>query len=307
MNDMLQALRERIPALAHARDIRRIAEGFSPDQKYAVFCEDGTKMLLRTADLEKYERKCTEYEIMETIRKYGAKSPQPIAIGKLEQSDLCYYLLSYIDGEDARKAVPECKPEEQYRIGWDAGQDLAKLHQHPAPNAISPWHERAMRKHHAYVEEYKSCGVKIENDSRIIRFIEEHENLLRDRPNKFQHDDFHVGNIIVDEKRYAGVIDFNRFDWGDPIHDFYKLALFSKECSIPFSAGQIAGYFHGRGIPANFWTLYAVYAAMSVFSAIVWTVRVTPGKVDEMAERLHGICEDHRYFETCKPVWHKEC
>ncbi|WP_339166041.1 aminoglycoside phosphotransferase family protein [Brevibacillus sp. FSL L8-0520] len=306
MNDILQAFRENIPALAHASDIRRIAEGFSPDQKYVVSYDDGTKLLLRTADLKQYERKYAEYGIMEAIQMYGAKSPQPIDIGRLEQSELCYYLLSYIDGEDARGAIPDCTPEKQYRIGWDAGQDLAKLHQHPAPHSISSWYERATRKHHNYVEAYKTCGVKMENDARIIRFIDEHQKLLKARPNKFQHDDFHVGNMIVHEKRYAGVIDFNRFDWGDPIHDFYKLALFSKECSIPFSVGQIEGYFYVRGIPADFWTLYAVYAAMSIFSAIVWTVRVTPEKVDEMVERLHSLCEDHRYFETCKPDWFKE-
>jgi aminoglycoside phosphotransferase (APT) family kinase protein len=92
MNDILQAFRENIPALAHASDIRRIAEGFSPDQKYVVSYDDGTKLLLRTADLKQYERKYAEYGIMEAIQMYGAKSPQPIDIGRLEQSELCYYL-----------------------------------------------------------------------------------------------------------------------------------------------------------------------------------------------------------------------
>jgi hypothetical protein len=30
--------------------------------------------------------------------------------------------------------------------------------------------------------------------------------------------------------------EFYRYDWGDPIHEFYKLALFSREVSIPFQS-----------------------------------------------------------------------
>ncbi|MCE7792052.1 aminoglycoside phosphotransferase family protein [Salipaludibacillus sp. CUR1] len=37
---------------------------------------------------------------------------------------------------------------------------------------------------------------------------------MKQRPNLFQHDDFHLGNIIVNNKKFAGVIDFNRYDWG---------------------------------------------------------------------------------------------
>jgi aminoglycoside phosphotransferase (APT) family kinase protein len=69
-----------------------------------------------------------------------------------------------------------------------------------------------------------------------MEFIEKNERYIKNRPNLFQHDDFHAGNIIVKENRYAGVIDFNRYDWGDPIHEFYKLALFSREVSIPFQS-----------------------------------------------------------------------
>lgn len=65
------------------------------------------------------------------------------------------------------------------------------------------------------------------------------------RPNRFQHDDFHPSNILVQSNSYAGTIDFNRYDWGDPFHDFFKIAYFSREISIPFSIGQIDGYFDG--------------------------------------------------------------
>ena len=48
------------------------------------------------------------------------------------------------------------------------------------------------------------------------------------------------GNLIVNGGRLSGIIDFNRYDWGDPVHDFVKTAYFSSAESVPFSAGQMA-------------------------------------------------------------------
>lgn len=53
------------------------------------------------------------------------------------------------------------------------------------------------------------------------------------------------------DKKYAGVIDFDNYDWGDPYHDFVKVALASKVDSVPFSIGQIDGYFNHE-IPEDF-------------------------------------------------------
>ena len=125
--------------------------------------------------------------------------------------------------EDAKKLLPTYSPKEQYDIGIEAGKDLAKMHTYEAPNNILPWYERAMKKYSKYVEAYKTCGINIKNDDKIIKFIEENEIYLKNRPNRFQHDDFHLENIIVRDARYVGVVDFNGYDWGDPIHDFVKL------------------------------------------------------------------------------------
>lgn len=301
----ISAWREWIPSLADAMQITPIREGFSFDRKYLVIHRDGRKLLLRTAELRHYDRKRAEYEVMQAIRKYDAKSPIPLEMGKIMPLGLCYYILSYIEGEDARRVLPQLTPSEQYQIGWEAGQTLARLHRHPAPATTGPWYERIVNKTKGYVDSYRTCGIKIRHDEKIITFLEDNKHYLQDRPNQFQHDDYHVGNLIVSGRAFAGVIDFNRFDWGDPLHDFCKLALFSRECSVPFSAGQIAGYFGRERIPELFWKLYAMYAAISVFSSIVWSVRVTPDKVEEMRHRLLALCEDHDDFDSCIPAWYR--
>ena len=98
---------------------------------------------------------------------------------------------------------------------------------------------------------------KHKNDDKIIKFIEENEIYLKNRPNRFQHDDFHLENIIVRDGKYVGVVDFNGYDWGDPLHDFVKIALFARDISIPYSIGQIEGYFN-RKIPEEFEIIHGV-------------------------------------------------
>lgn len=91
------------------------------------------------------------------------------------------------------------------------------MHLLKAPDTVAPWSTRAINKHNRYLEAYKTCGIKIVDDYKILDFINENVKHLENRPNQFQHDDFHVGNIILKDKKYKGVIDFNNHDWGDPI------------------------------------------------------------------------------------------
>lgn len=125
---------------------------------------------------------------------------------------------------------------------------------------------------------------------------------LKNRPNQFQHDDFHLENIILKDKKYVGVIDFDNYDWGDPFNDFVKIALASRVDSISFSVGQIDGYF-ANNIPEDFWRLYSIYSAMVIFSSVVWSIKKSPEQLDKFIERIHLILEDHKNFELLKPIW----
>ena len=48
-----------------------------------------------------------------------------------------------------------------------------------------------------------------------------------------QHDDFHVGNLIVQNARLSGIIDFNRYDWGIPYMTFLNLASLALRSAFP--------------------------------------------------------------------------
>lgn len=138
----------------------------------------------------------------------------------------------------------------------------------------------------------------------MIDFVGNHKDLLKNRPIVFLHDDFHPANIMIDQNEFRAVIDFARFDIGDPIHDFYKVALFTTNISKPFAVGQVHGYCGGEP-DLHFWKLYSLYAAMIFPADIVWTNRSTPYLLDDMKERLNGILEDHNDFSSYIPKWYQ--
>ena len=301
MKTVLQVLQDKVSCLQDVIKIEKLDKGYSLDEKCIVYFSD-RKYLLRIGDINGYEKKKMEIQILNRMRKYNVQSPQPIDRGIISELNLCYMIYTYIDGFDVKDVLHTLTEKDQYRIGTEAGRQLFSMHHLKASPTLNSWYERAMAKHYRYLEAYKTSGIKIENDARIHDFIEKNKHLLKERPNQFQHDDFHLENIIVNNKRYAGVIDFNNFDWGDPFHDFVKVGLFQRESSIPFSIGQIEGYFNEK-VPEPFWMLYSIYTAMVVFSSVVWSLRFAPDQLDEMIERIHIILEDHKNFEILKPAW----
>lgn len=208
--------------------------------------------------------------------------------------------------EKGKEALQGLTDAEQFTIGVEAGKELRRMHQYQAPEGIGPWYDRKVKKHRRYMEEYLALGVRFPHDDKVSAFIEEYLHYMKDRPNLFQHDDFHLGNIVVKEKRMSGVVDFERFDWGDPIHEFLKVGMFSRQESIPFSVGQILGYHDHQEPSDSFWRLYALYIAMCLFSSVVWILKVYPQELDHMLQLIDQVLEDHDLFTTFKPQWYKE-
>jgi aminoglycoside phosphotransferase (APT) family kinase protein len=301
----LEDLRYSIPLLNKAVAIEPIHNGYSTDKKVIIHLQDNNKQLLRLFDLVEYEQKHMEYDTLKKVEGYSVKCSKPLAIGKLADLNLGYMLLTYIEGNDASVELPKLTETEQYLIGFETGKELLKMHQFEAPAIVSPWYERKTEKHRNLMDEYAELNVPFKQDSKIITFIENHIELMKYRPNLFQHDDIHVGNIIVKDRQFSGLIDFNRYDWGDPVHDFLKMGMFSKGVSIPFSIGQVKGYHQSQEPDELFWKLYALYLAMSLFSSIVWVWKVVPEEKDSLLNNIAIILEDQDNFDSFKPTWYR--
>lgn len=296
-------LKTHIPFFHEKTEIEQIHKGYSPDRKYLVR-QDGEKYLLRTFDAQFTARKRMEYEALIKMEAYNVLCSRPLIMDEIPDLTIGYMILTYLEGNDASEDLPNYSSEDQYSIGYAAGKELIKIHQLSAPTSITDWYDKRMAKHKRNVEEYLQGNVRIKRDSEILTFIEDHLSLMKGRPNHFLHHDFHVGNLIVKDQLLAGVIDFNRFDWGDPIDDFFKTGMFSTEVSIPFSKGQLRGYFNDSEPGELFWQLYSLYIAMCLISSVVWIGKVKPEETNIMMDKINRVLSDHDYFELCKPKWY---
>lgn len=197
MNDnIIEILLEKVKLLQNAIKIEELSKGYSPDKKFVVYF-DNHKFLMRVGAIESYQKKKAEYQLLNQMIKFNVQSSQPIDIGMIDEFNYCYTIYSYIEGADAKEVIHTLTPKEQYRIGVEAGAQLSRMYLYKAPSTINTWYDRAMEKHYRYLDAYRNSGIKIENDEKISTFIEKNKHYLKHRPNFFQHDDYHLGNIIV--------------------------------------------------------------------------------------------------------------
>ena len=60
---------------------------------------------------------------------------------------------------------------------------------------------------------YKTCEVKYDCDAEaFLKYIAENRHLLKNRPQTYQHGDYHIGNMMIDRNEILTIIDFDRDD-----------------------------------------------------------------------------------------------
>ena len=104
----------------------------------------------------------------------------------------------------------------------------------------------------------------------FLDYIEKNSFLLHNRPQVYQHGDYHTGNMMYTNGELY-IIDFDRCDYGDPWEEFVRI-IFTAETSVPFACGQLHGYFGGEP-PMEFFRLLALYLAGNQLGAIGWARR----------------------------------
>jgi aminoglycoside phosphotransferase (APT) family kinase protein len=283
--------------------IEPVNKGWSGDKKYYIETADGKRMLLRVADITKYDRKRAEFQMMNQIAALGVPMSQPVDFGICDNGKSVYFLLTWCDGEDAEAVLPFLTETEQYALGKESGEILKKIHSIPAPKDQEEWSSRFSRKTNLKIDKYKACGIRFDGDEKVIGYIEANRHLLSGRPQCCQHGDYHVGNMIISPERTLSIIDFNRPDFGDPWEEFNRI-VWSAACSPQFATGQLNGYFDGNP-PIEFFKLLAFYIASNTLSSIYWAVPFGQSQIDTMMKQSQDV---QFWFDNMKnpvPTWYK--
>ncbi len=279
-----------------------ISKGWSSDKKYLVETADGKMQLLRISDIDAYEAKKKEYEIITKYSQLGINMSMPIEFGICNEGKNVYMLLSWVEGRDLEEVLPELSEWDQYKLGRQAGTILRKIHSIPLDSADVPATTKREKKLVQLVR-YEESNLRISGDEIAVAYVKENINSIWNKTPVYMHGDFHPGNLIYMQDGSIGVIDFNRWEVGDPYEEFYKLESFGIEISVPYCIGQIDAYFNDN-VPEDFWTANAVYVAQASLFSIKWAEKFGQADVDGMVRRARASMKNFDNFNLSVPKWY---
>ena len=277
-----------------------IDKGWSGDKKYCAETAAGERYLLRVSPPERSANRRRMFEMQREVAALGIPMCRPIALGTCEEG--VYTVQSWVDGVDAEPAIPTMSEAEQYRYGVEAGRILARIHTVPAPAEQSDWEPRFNAKMDRKIKMYADCPIKFEGADRMIEYTNENRHLLAGRPQTYQHGDYHVGNMMLENGRLT-VIDFDRYDFGDPWEEFNRI-VWCAQAAPRFASGMVDGYFEGE-VPEKFWRLLALYISSNTLSSIPWAIPFGEEEIQTMTEQAHEVLGWYGGMTGVIPAWYE--
>lgn len=276
-----------------------IDKGWSGDRKYRAVCENGDVYLLRISPAEKLEMRRALWDVLQDVQALD------ITMSRSLEMDACsegvYFVQEWVEGTDAEEYVPQLPEETQYALGCDAGRTLGKLHTLSAPADITPWGDKFRKKALRKIEMYRNCPIKFEGAEAVISCVEENLHLLDGRPQVFQHGDYHIGNMMVSGGRIV-VIDFDRFDYGDPWEEFNRI-VWCAQAAPKFAKGMVDGYFDGK-VPEEFWKLLKLYIGSNTLSSLPWAIPFGQQEIDVMLKQAADVLNWYDGMKNNVPSWY---
>lgn len=285
--------------LENFSNIQPIEKGWSGDKKYCITAENNIKYLLRISPDSKYESRKLLFSLMKQLADLNIPMCKPIEFGTC--SDGVYSLQSWVNGEDLENVLPALSEPQQYMLGMESGKILRKIHSLPAPETQEKWTSRFNRKTDMKIKEYLKCDIRFDGDSFMLDYIENNRHLLENRPQCFQHGDYHAGNMMMENGKIT-IIDFDRYDFGDPWEEFNRI-VWSADLSPHFATGQLNGYFD-QAPPLEFFKLLAFYASCNAVSSIPWSIPYGKSDVDIMIEQAENVLKWFDNMNSPIPSWY---
>ena len=279
-----------------------IDKGWSGDQKYCALTADGSKYLLRISSIDRLERKRREYEKMCEIAQLGIPMCLPVEFGICDEG--AYSIQSWIDGADAEETLMAMDADAQYRYGWEAGQILSLIHTIPAPADAPDWETRFNAKIDRKIAMYEKCELKYERGGdAFLNYLVRNRYLLKDRPQSYQHGDYHIGNMMIDNNGILTIIDFDRDDFGDPWEEFNRI-VWCAQAAPAFASGMVDGYFKGN-VPMDFWKLLALYICSNTLSSLPWAIPFGEEEIQVMRKQAAQVLAWYEGMKRVVPAWYQ--
>ncbi len=275
-----------------------IDKGWSGDKKYCAV-KDGTKYLLRISPQKKYGNRKKIHKIMKKLAEKDISMCRSLKIGLCREGT--YVIQSWVNGVDAEEHIHDYSEKQQYAFGFQAGKILQEIHIIPAPKNQIEWEIRFNMKMNRKIKMYSECPIKFDGAEYIIDYLNANRALLKNRPQCFQHGDYHIGNMMIDKDKIV-VIDFDRYDFGDPWEEFNRI-VWAAQTSPAFASGMINGYFDNL-VPELFWKLLKLYIGSNTLSSVPWAIPFGEEQINVMLNQAEDVLEWYDNYTLTVPKWY---
>ena len=136
-----------------------------------------------------------------------------------------------------------------------------------------------------------------------MRHLLANQSLLDDRPQTFNHGDYHPSNLILTPDGQVAVIDYNPYnlDHGDPWWEF-RSCSWGVETNAHFYTGRIVGYFSDEP-PIDFFKMQAYYDAYGGLAALRAAVE-EQREPEEGRRHMENVLRWFDNMQSPVPAWY---
>lgn len=280
--------------------ITKINKGWSNDDKYLVSYHS-KRYLLRISSIKSHSKVIKMFDFMNKVNDLSIPICKPVDY--MIKNDEIHALYTYIDGHDLVDVLSDYSKEKQYFLGFLSGKYLQKIHTIDIEEPSNLWSIKFNQKIDSKIKQFKESQLKVLEINDFIEYVDKHRHLLLNRPQCFHHGDYHIGNFMMDNHQNLIIIDFEKFDFGDPWEEFNRI-VWSAQKSHEFASGMINGYFNDN-VPHHFWKLLLLYISNNTISSLPWGLAISEEEYQVMLNQMHEILEWYDHFDRIIPKWYK--
>ena len=219
----LEELKKLIPNGDSWTHSLEITYGWSGEQKYQIKRTDGGDMLLRILTPEQYAPQQDGIKFLLECDEISSLVPKLYAYGKTNDGENYYLLLEFIYGENGMRVISNYSDQEQYDLGVIMGKEIKKIHLQTEEKLYPAESKKFKEKTQKFIDYYLSHKAEFKFLGNIDDLISSFMQTVEKRPMVMLHNDFHLGNMIIDEDRIY-LIDFNRACLQDRFKEFDAIA-----------------------------------------------------------------------------------
>lgn len=281
------------------RRIIPLIKGWSNDQKFIEEAANGKRYLLRKSSINQCKHRHHMVEAMNRCHDLGVKLCKPVSFQQSE--DVVTTRFEWLEGIDFRDEK-SLSTHQYVAYGHEAGRYLKLIHSLPAPPSTPSWEVRFTDKIKRKLDDFFNHSIDFNKSHILLEFIESSRHLLASRPTTFQHGDYHCGNMMLVDG-ILHIIDFDRFDYGDPWEEFNRI-VWCVETNPHFASALIDAYFN-HAIPSEFWSLLRLYISVNTLSSLVWAIGFGNEEIATMHQQAHDVLDWYKDVSNPIPSWYQ--